>query len=170
MPIGLRHRLDVVDLDGAMPHFAAGLQIRQENGGGSEVHALSEMADHMPALNPGVNPEVNPGVDPGVVGLEGCESSFSFLKTWKTVYLSGAQLTSEDGDLGDAYRLPETENPADGLAKVRSDMVPLLRLLESGLFPRGAAWQRSGAWGALEFMAHARIRDWAASRWVGLMK
>ena len=34
VPIGLRDRLDVVDAEGAMSHFAEGLQIHQKNGEG----------------------------------------------------------------------------------------------------------------------------------------
>ena len=47
----------------------------------------------------------------------------------------------EEGCLGDE------ENPADGLAEVRSDLVPLLRLLESGrFFPGQLRPLRSVAW------------------------
>ena len=38
----------------------------------------------------------------------------------------------EEGYLENAYWFPGTENPADGLTKVRIDMVPRLRHLESG--------------------------------------
>ena len=38
------------------------------------------------------------------------------------------------GDLENAYWLPLAENPADGFTKVRGDVVPLLRLLESGRY------------------------------------
>ena len=40
----------------------------------------------------------------------------------------------EEGDMEDTSWPPGTENPADGLAEVRGDMIPLLRLLESGRF------------------------------------
>ena len=39
-----------------------------------------------------------------------------------------------EGDLENAHWLPGTGEPADGLTRVRSDMVPPLRLLESGRF------------------------------------
>ena len=58
------------------------------------------------------------------------------------------QQALEEGDLENAHWLPGTENPVDGLTKVRSDMVSPLRLLESGRFcprqlrpPNGVAWK-----------------------------
>ena len=58
------------------------------------------------------------------------------------------QKALEEGDRGNAYWLPGTENPADGRTKVRGEMVPLSRLLESGQFHpgqlralRGVAWK-----------------------------
>ena len=53
MPFGLCDWLDVVDIEGSMPHFAVDIQIRQEMAKISlvgEVYALSEMVDHMIAL------------------------------------------------------------------------------------------------------------------------
>ena len=52
-------------------------------------------------------------------------------------HLLSIQQASEEGDLDNAYWLPGAENPADGLTRVRCDLVPLLRLLESGGFHRG---------------------------------
>ena len=76
-----------------------------------------------------------------MVGLEDCESLFTRIKTKKMIpekYLERHFLSIQQalgaGDLENAYWLPGTENPADGLTKVRSDVVPLLRLLESGSF------------------------------------
>ena len=54
------------------------------------------------------------------------------------------QQALEEGELENAYWLPGTENPADGLTKVRSDMV-LLRLLESGGFRQGRLRPLKGA-------------------------
>ena len=48
------------------------------------------------------------------------------------------QQALEAGDLENAYWLPGTENPADGLTKVRSDMAAQLRPLESGCFSPGS--------------------------------
>ena len=44
----------------------------------------------------------------------------------------------EQGGLGNVFRRPGAGNPADGLTKVRSDMVPLLRMLEPGRFNPGS--------------------------------
>ena len=44
----------------------------------------------------------------------------------------------EKGELDNVNGAPGTENPADGSAKVRSSMVPLVRLLESGRFNPGS--------------------------------
>ena len=43
----------------------------------------------------------------------------------------------EEGELGNAYRLPGTENPADGLTRIKSEMGPILALLETGRLPPG---------------------------------
>ena len=43
----------------------------------------------------------------------------------------------EDGELGNVYWLPGTENPADGLTKLRSEMGPIMALLETGTFRPG---------------------------------
>ena len=37
---------------------------------------------------------------------------------------SGSKQALEEGDLDNAFWLPGAENPADGLTKVRSDLVP----------------------------------------------
>ena len=84
------------------------------------------------------------GVNPGVAGLGGCESLFTHLKTQKMVaekylvrhFLSKRQ-SLEEGGLENASWPPGAENPADGLTKVRSGAIPLLRLLETGQFRPG---------------------------------
>ena len=43
----------------------------------------------------------------------------------------------EEGDLDNVYWIPGTENPADGLTKIRSEMGPILALLETGRFQPG---------------------------------
>ena len=94
-----------------------------------------------------------------MVRLEDCESLFTYLKTKKLTaekYLVRRFLSIQQalggGDLENAYWLPGAENPADGLTRVRSYMVPLLQLLESGaLYPghlrtlKGVAWKEEGA-------------------------
>ena len=75
------------------------------------------------------------GLKPGMAGSGNCESLFTLLKTNKMIaerylarHFSSAQQALEEGDLEDAFWLPGTENPADSLTKVRSEMAPLLRL------------------------------------------
>ena len=58
-----------------------------------------------------------------------------------TSFLSVQQALGEGG-LEKANWLPGTGNPDGGLARVRSDMVPLLRLLESG----GCRLGQLGVW------------------------
>ena len=47
------------------------------------------------------------------------------------------QQAVESGGLANVYWLPGLENPADSLAKIKSDMVPLLRMMESGCYNPG---------------------------------
>ena len=42
-----------------------------------------------------------------------------------------------EGELENAYWIPGTENPADGFTKLRSEMGPILALLETGSFQPG---------------------------------
>ena len=69
----------------------------------------------------------------------GCESLFTHLKTRQMVaekylvrHFPSTPQALGAGDLENAYWLPGSENPAGGLTRVRSDVVPILRLLESG--------------------------------------
>ena len=109
---------------------------------GGEVYRLSEMVGHMLLLEDSYGPFG--GVNPGAVGLEDCGSLFTHLKTKKMIAeehlvrrFRRIQQALGGGDLENAYWLPGTEDPADGLTKVRRDMVPLLRLLGSGQFYPG---------------------------------
>ena len=43
----------------------------------------------------------------------------------------------ENKELGNIYWLPGTENPADGTTKMKSEMSPMLNLLEFGELHRG---------------------------------
>ena len=44
------------------------------------------------------------------------------------------QQSLDDGELENVYWIPGTENPADGLTKLRSEMGPIMALLETGRF------------------------------------
>ena len=94
-------------------------------------------------------------INPGVAGLENCGSQFTHLNTRQMIaeknpvrHFSSTQQALEEGDLENACWLPGTGNPAEGLTEVRSELVPLLRLLESGGFRpgqlrplKGVAWR-----------------------------
>ena len=97
---------------------------------GGEVYAFSEMLDHVSMLR-----EVNGHfayVYPGMPGLEDCASLFTHLKKGKMItekFLlrrsSAIQQAIEIRKLDNAYWAPGRENPADGLAKLHSKILPL---------------------------------------------
>ena len=73
-----------------------------------------------------------------------CESLFTHLKKGKMIaekflakHFLPIQQTLEEKGLDTAYWIPGKENPADGLTKLRSEIPPLLRLLESGAYNPG---------------------------------
>lgn len=108
-----------------------------KSGLGGEVYALSEMVGHTSLLRYFSAPFED--LDPGPVGSEDCESLFNCPKTKNLIsekylvsHLHIIQQALEQGELGDVYWLPGTGNPANGLAKERSDVVPHLRTLASG--------------------------------------
>ena len=79
-----------------------------------------------------------------MAGLEERESLFTPLKTQKMIaekypvrHFSIKQQALGEGELGNASWLPGTGALADGLTKVRSGVVPLSRLLESGVLNPG---------------------------------
>ena len=95
------------------------------------------------------------GVNPGKAGSEHCESLFAHSKPKRMIaerhlarnFLS-IQQALEEGDLENASWQPGTDNPADGLTKVRNEVAPLSRLLEPGRFHsgplrplKGVAWK-----------------------------
>ena len=131
--------------DWALPCFALDLEVHsqtcQEQSRG-KVYAFSEMIDHMALLREFYAPFS--GAPQGMEGKKECDSLFSHLKnrtllTGKYLvrhFLSIQQLI-EDGDLDNVYWLPGVENPADGLTKLKSEMGPILPLLETGRFQPG---------------------------------
>ena len=83
-------------------------------------------------------------ISPGWVGMGGCGSLFTHLKNRKMVtekylvrHFLGIQQSLEEGELENAYWIPGTENPADGLTMLRSEMGPIMALLETGRFQPG---------------------------------
>ena len=116
---------------------------------GGEAYASGEMIDHTALLREYYAPFSR--MSPGIVGMEDCESHFTPLKNRKMItgkylvrdFLSTKQFI-EEGELDNAYWLPGTENPADGLTKIKSEMGPILALLETGRFPPGLLRPRKG--------------------------
>ena len=79
------------------------------------------------------------GLRQEMIGSVDCGSLLAHLTTKKTLKenmpagaLLRTQQAMQQGELGEIFRPPGIENPADRLTKVRSDMAPPLRPLESG--------------------------------------
>ena len=88
---------------------------------------------------------------PGMVGFEDCESLFTHLKKKKVVSekflvrdFLAIQQAIEVKELDNVVWLPGLGNAADGLAKIKSDLVPLLRPLESGSYNPGTSRPQRG--------------------------
>ena len=62
------------------------------------------------------------------------------------VFVDSIQQSLVDGEPENAYWIPGTENPADGLTRLRSEMGPIMALLETGIFQPGFLFFAS-AWG-----------------------
>ena len=146
MPIGLCDRIHVVDTGGSASHFALGIEFARKmvkSSLGSEVYALSEMVDRILLLRDFYWP---------------FKTERMIAEGYSVHHFLSIRQALDEGDLGNAYWLPGAENPADGLTKVRSDMVPLLRLLESGLFCLGQLWSLRGV-AQKERLAHVTHRN-----------
>ena len=109
---------------------------------GGEVYAFSEMVGHMALLREFCAPFSR--ISPSMVGMGDCESLFTHLKNRKMVaekylvrHVLRIQQFIEDGELGNTYWLPGVENPADGLAKIKSEMGPISSLLDTGRYQPG---------------------------------
>ena len=109
---------------------------------GGEVYAFSEMLDHMSMLSEFYGHFA--ASFSGMVGLEDCESLFTHLKKKKVIaerfmarHFLATQQAIEIQELDNAYWIPGKENPADGLAELHSEILPLLRLMESGTYNPG---------------------------------
>ena len=81
---------------------------------------------------------------PGVVGLGACESLFTHHKNKMTItekflvrHFLSFQQAPKMQELRSVYWIPGLGNPTDGLTETESDMAPLLRLMESGVYNRG---------------------------------
>ena len=99
------------------------------------MYASSEMIDHMALLREFFAPFSR--MSPSLVETEDCESLSAHLGNRKMItekYLARHSLSIhqffEEGELGDVYWIPGPENPTDGLTKIKSEMGPILALLE----------------------------------------
>ena len=109
---------------------------------GGEGYAFSEMIDHMALLREFYAPFSR--MSPGLVGMEDCESLFTHLENREMItgeylvrHFPSIQQFVEEGELDNMYWLPGTENPVDGLTKIKSEMGPILALFETGRFQPG---------------------------------
>ena len=79
-----------------------------------------------------------------MAGFEDSESLFTQLRNAKLVAgkfpvrrFLALQQAIELNELDNAYWIPGLGNPADGFTKLKSDLAPLFRLLESGTYNPG---------------------------------
>ena len=106
---------------------------------GGEIFALSEMWDHMEMIKDFYAPLGHAEIRS--YGLIDCESLLSHLRTGRlgtekflTRHFRSIMDALESGALGNIAWIPGTENPADGLTKISSELGPLLDLLKSGKY------------------------------------
>ena len=108
---------------------------------GGEAYAFSEMLGHMSMLREFYGSFAD--WYPGMVGLEDCESLLTRLKknilvrhlfteSFLVRHFLAIQQTIEIQELDNVYWIPGKGNPADGLTKLQSETLPLLRLMEAG--------------------------------------
>ena len=89
-------------------------------------------------------PEPSEGLELARAGWEHCDSLVTHTRAEEMItgkYLARRFLSTQRvphlGESGSISSMPGAENPAGGLTKVRSDVAPLLRILESGRFRPG---------------------------------
>ena len=115
---------------------------------GGEIFALSEMWGHMEMIREFYEPLGHAKIR--AYGLIDCESLLSHLRTGRlgaekflTRHFRSIMDAVGGGDLGNVAWIPGTENPADGLTKISSELGPLLDLLQTGMYrPRALEQQR----------------------------
>ena len=109
---------------------------------GHPVYAFSEMLGHMSMLREFYGHFA--GSNPGLIGLEDCESLFTHRKKSKSTtekflvrHFMSIQQALEEEELNNVFWIPGKENPADGLTKMHSEILPLFCLLASGAYTPG---------------------------------
>ena len=107
------------------------------------MSACSEMLGHMSMIREFV--AHFDGLIPGIAGSEGCEGLFTNPKTEKVAteefsfqHVLAFQQALVLMGLANVYWPPGLGSRNDGLTKTKSDVAPLLHLLESGTYSPGA--------------------------------
>ena len=107
------------------------------------MYACSGMMDNAASWRGSYTPLVN--LSPDMAGLKDCESLFTDPETKRMVaekysfrhFLPVHQALGRGG-LDNVHWPRGPENPADAPTKVKSDLAPLSRLLQTGSFPQEA--------------------------------
>ena len=101
---------------------------------GWKVNAASGIIDRVALLDGFCAPFA--AVSAGTIGLEDCERPPTHLRNKKAIaeknlarHFPGTRKSPDNNELANVHSLLGMEHPADGLGKVKSDMVPLLRML-----------------------------------------
>ena len=109
---------------------------------GGEVYAFSEMLDHMSMLRDFFGHFTD--LFSGMAGLGDCESLATHLKKDKLItekflvrHFLAIQQATELQELENALGILGKMNPADGLTKLHSEVLPLFRLMEAGTYNPG---------------------------------
>ena len=104
-----------------------------------EIFALSEMWGHVEMIKVCYAPLGHAKIR--AYGIIGCESLLSRPRTGRlgtekflTRHFRSIMGALDSGDLGNVAWIPGTENPADGLTKISSELGPLLDLLKTGKY------------------------------------
>ena len=87
-----------------------------------------------------------------MVGSEDCERPCTHLRKNRLIAekfparrLQAIRQATELKEFDNVHWIPRLGNPADGLPKLKSDVVPLLRLIESGSYNHGTPRPLNGA-------------------------
>ena len=104
---------------------------------GGDVFAFGDMIDRTSLLR-AFCPPLTDG-SPGMIGFEDCGGPFTHLRSEKTIagrflvrLFLGTERALSNNEFDNVNWLRGIENPADCLAKVKSEMAPLRRMLQAG--------------------------------------
>ena len=115
-----------------------------------EAYAFGEMVDRVAILREFNTPFVDSGR--GMLGVEDCGSLLIRLRSKESITEKygvrrplGKQQPLVNREMDNVFWLPGTGNLAGGSAKVKSDTIPLSRMLQLGFFCPGALRRLTGA-------------------------